>query len=1009
MKKIVYTLVFCCICCMLVINIPVAVATNYTVDISSYDAFRSATMGNGYDIDNAYGVQCWDGAALLWQQLGRGLSTGDTGGAHGCWDVAWAREANAGSDFNLIYNFSDVKRGDIVVMLNTSENSFGHICFADEDYNGTNALKIYGQNQAGTKAFNVIRHGSIGQYFLGAFRLKRWQINPPTNVWMNPSMNQTVYIGDSLTFTYGADQTCDYYLHVCVAGTSNDDCRQVSSSGTATYTFNNLGTYSVWVGAANSRGSKASNSINVTVQEKTGDLQISGRLDGVMSSTTDGYATFDVYITQDNATTRAAQNVTTFNGSYKLGTEYEIKNIQTVNEKNNDGVYMGALQGTISSTGETKVVLAFSSPGIATHEWTEGMVVPGNLDRDTLDVEYKHTFTQQARTAPGDGWTMIQEGPVQYENVGGQYESDNELPTSATRVQIGYYYYHYCNNGVKANYYWKDYLPIRHAIPMANSMNNFTAEEKGTDGDGSGRKYYYLTHTQGQYVGAIAKCGSSGSNIYYRGYVYQDKAEYRINTYQKVGEWTTAYDSSASSVSVRWRLKENVDTEYKGLQLNFVVDGNSVDSLDGVAGLDVYINGEKKADNSTTFKAFFPGEFAYEIQLRNIADDKLYKQIEGGDLNGVVTEDLKTLTLYFVTGVEAGENWKEIPADLLPYLDENTEVEYRHTYKQNARTSPGEGWEMIEQGAVQYENDGAQYESDNELETSATRALVGYYYFHWCNESELANYYQKDYLPIKHTVAMQTVAENYTVQEKGTDGDGSGRKYYFLIQKNGNPALCTTNGSKIWYRGGIYQNKKAYQINTYQKVGDWTTELDTNATSVEYRIRKKQYSVIFYYGESTFVIDQMSKTAGEDIVLPTVEPVRDLYEFTEWNTANDGTGESYLPGDVYNKDESVVLYACWKEVASFELPSALRTIEEEAFAGINAVIVRIPSTCAEIKSRAFLNCSSLRKIYISGSTSQISVDAFDGCVNLVICAPAGSTAIKVAKYNDIPYIETEIP
>lgn len=27
------------------------------VDISSYEAFRSATIGNGYDIDGAYGFQ----------------------------------------------------------------------------------------------------------------------------------------------------------------------------------------------------------------------------------------------------------------------------------------------------------------------------------------------------------------------------------------------------------------------------------------------------------------------------------------------------------------------------------------------------------------------------------------------------------------------------------------------------------------------------------------------------------------------------------------------------------------------------------------------------------------------------------------------------------------------------------------------------------------------------------------------------------------------------------------
>lgn len=748
------------------------------------------------------------------------------------------------------------------------------------------------------------------------------------------------------------------------------------------------------------------NTVKVVLNFATqGNLHVQGNLDGVVSESIADYGTFDVYING----TQAATNVSIFNQKYPNGTKYEIKNIKVSEGKMYNG--LTSFTGTISSDTESNVALFYTSTGTATPDWQVGKAVPGNLDRDMLDVEYKHTYTQQGRTAPGNDWTLLQEGPVQYENVGGQYESDNELPTSATRVQIGYYYYHYCNNGELANYYWKDYLPVRHAIPMANSMNNFTAEEKGTDGDGSGRKYYYLTHTQGQYSGAIARCSSSGSKIYYRGYVYQDKAEYRINTYQKVGEWTTTYDSSASSVSVRWRLKEGVATDYKGLQLNFVVDGNSVASLEGVAGLDVYINGEKKADNSTTFKAFFPGEFAYEIQLRNIADDKLYKQIEGGELNGVVTEALKTLTLYFVTGVEAGANWKEIPANLLPYLDDSTEVEYRHTYKQNARTSPGEGWEMIEQGAVQYEDDGPQYESDNELETSATRVLVGYYYFHWCNDGETANYYQKDYLPIKHTVPMSQINTVYSVQEKGTDGDGSGRKYYHLIwlsgQWAGGAASCGDPGSRIWYRGGIYQNKKAYQINTYQKVSDWSTELDPTATLVEYRIRKKQYSVSFDAGAGTFDIEYLYKNAGEDLMLPSAVPVRDLYEFIGWNTAYDGTGKTYLPGAVYDKDESIVLYANWREQASMELPNALRTIDEEAFAGINAVIFRIPPTCKEIKSRAFLNCSNLRRIYISSSTSQISVDAFDGCVNLVICAPAGSTAIKVAKYNDIPYIEMD--
>ena len=162
---------------MIICFVAPAYAKQYQVSIESYDAFRSQTIGNQYDIDDEYGYQCWDGAALLWQQLGRGLSTGGTKGAHGCWDVESARNQNAGSDFLLIYNFSDVKRGDVVVMLNSTENQYGHICFADEDYQGTVKLKIYGQNQNGNSAFSVMTHHSIGNYFLGAFRFKRWSVD----------------------------------------------------------------------------------------------------------------------------------------------------------------------------------------------------------------------------------------------------------------------------------------------------------------------------------------------------------------------------------------------------------------------------------------------------------------------------------------------------------------------------------------------------------------------------------------------------------------------------------------------------------------------------------------------------------------------------------------------------------------------------------------------------------------------------------------------------------------
>ena len=136
-----------------------------TVPISSYDAFRSATFGNGYDVDNAYGNQCWDGAALLWHQVGLTLQTGNRE-ARGCWNLK--RNENASDKFELIYNKEDIRRGDIVVL---DIGDYGHIAFADADYSG-NTLSLYGQNQNYIEKFDSYNFSL--NTFLGAFRYKGW-------------------------------------------------------------------------------------------------------------------------------------------------------------------------------------------------------------------------------------------------------------------------------------------------------------------------------------------------------------------------------------------------------------------------------------------------------------------------------------------------------------------------------------------------------------------------------------------------------------------------------------------------------------------------------------------------------------------------------------------------------------------------------------------------------------------------------------------------------------------
>lgn len=149
------------------------------VNVSSYDAFRNAVLGNGYDVDGAYGCQCYDGAAVqLFSATGRKLSTGGTGAARGCWEVASARNYNAGSEYELIWDKTQIKRGDMIVWSMNSK--WGHIGFADQDYNG-NYLKTLGQNQQGDGSGYPFTIANISlNTFLGAFRYKNWKAVGPT-------------------------------------------------------------------------------------------------------------------------------------------------------------------------------------------------------------------------------------------------------------------------------------------------------------------------------------------------------------------------------------------------------------------------------------------------------------------------------------------------------------------------------------------------------------------------------------------------------------------------------------------------------------------------------------------------------------------------------------------------------------------------------------------------------------------------------------------------------------
>lgn len=155
------------------------------IPIGSYDAFRNEVNGNSYDVDGIAGCQCVDLAKLLNWNLGFSSpywSTGGTGSAYGGWSVDSARAFNAGTQYTLINDKTQIKRGDMIVINHFTGNPDGHVGFADEDYNG-NSIMMCSQNNGGTPAPGGGTTVNIASYsltnFLGAFRLTAWQPTPP--------------------------------------------------------------------------------------------------------------------------------------------------------------------------------------------------------------------------------------------------------------------------------------------------------------------------------------------------------------------------------------------------------------------------------------------------------------------------------------------------------------------------------------------------------------------------------------------------------------------------------------------------------------------------------------------------------------------------------------------------------------------------------------------------------------------------------------------------------------
>ena len=111
---------------------------------------------------------------------------------------------------------------------------------------------------------------------------------------------------------------------------------------------------------------------------------------------------------------------------------------------------------------------------------------------------------------------------------------------------------------------------------------------------------------------------------------------------------------------------------------------------------------------------------------------------------------------------------------------------------------------------------------------------------------------------------------------------------------------------------------------------------------------------------------------------------------------------------VFNKEVIIAVYTAHSIPSSpsrLSFPAALQEIEEEAFEGLNVNIIDLRGSSVRIiGARAFADIHGLMRVYIPGSVTSISTQAFEGCTDFVICCAEGSYADTWARGLHYPVV-----
>jgi len=171
--------------------------------------------------------------------------------------------------------------------------------------------------------------------------------------------------------------------------------------------------------------------------------------------------------------------------------------------------------------------------------------------------------------------------------------------------------------------------------------------------------------------------------------------------------------------------------------------------------------------------------------------------------------------------------------------------------------------------------------------------------------------------------------ETYTVSYDANGGTGAPASQ-IKIQD-----VALTLSSVIPYRNGYtflgWNTSSTATAPTYYPSGIYTANASAKLYAVWEKNAPEIYTVRYNGNGGTGAPMSQEKTEDIDLILSFDVPTRNGYDFLGWNTSSNATEAEYMPGDIYDDNASVTLYAVWKK-SNYEFSiSNLTFSEDEVF------------------------------------------------------------------------------